>query len=434
MTVNSGQNIDFARANALYKQTYADNIEDLVPESDYFGKEFDFIAAEKQPGNFYNQPVTATREMGATFANDGSLFQLNKPLARAELNAQILGSECVVRTAVSYGALSRALKGDTNTRAGMRAFVNMSKDSQEALVKGASYFRECQMLYGGGPSAATNLGVVRTVASAAGNVLTVTLDPADWATAVWAGSENGEFDFFTAGGVKRNTSGTTSDTVFKLTGVAAATYSLTFASHASNVAAVAVGDQIFFSGSRSTSMLGIVGAALTTGSLWGINTSTYGLWKPQTVDVGGQATFETIMRGTGAVADLGFKGKLNVHVSPATWQDINADQAAMTNHADKRGGEVTLGSEEITFFGQTGAVSIKPNIYIKRGLAVGLPEGECVRVGSTDITYVMPGYGKMFRELEDYAGVEFRVYWDQAFFCKHPSYMVLYTGIRNATD
>ena len=188
MTVNSGQNIDFARANALYKQTYADNIEDLVPESDYFGKEFDFIAAEKQPGNFYNQPVTATREMGATFANDGSLFQLNKPLARAELNAQILGSECVVRTAVSYGALSRALKGDTNTRAGMRAFVNMSKDSQEALVKGASYFRECQMLYGGGPSATANLGVVKTITSAVGNVLTITVDPADWATAVWAGS------------------------------------------------------------------------------------------------------------------------------------------------------------------------------------------------------------------------------------------------------
>jgi hypothetical protein len=143
-------------------------------------------------------------------------------------------------------------------------------------------------------------------------------------------------------------------------------------------------------------------------------------------------TFERLMQGTAQSAAVGFNGTLNVHVSPQTWKDLCDDQTALVRHADQKGGKVTMGYEEIEFFGQTGKVRIKPNIYVQGGYAFGLPEGECMRVGSTDLTFEQPGYGKMIREMENLAAVEARIYTDQAFFCQHPGYMVYYTGIVNS--
>lgn len=435
MTATTGQNFDFARANALLKQTYAERVQDMVPDSDKIAKECDFIEAERQPGLQYNQPVILTREMGATFNDDGSVFRLNKPLARNELNATIQGNEFVLRRAVSYGILNRALKGNTNTKAGMRAFVSATKDTMEALTKGASFFREAQLLYGGGAGVGAALGTVDTITSAVTTTLTIKLAPKDWATALWVGSEGGEYDFYAANATKKNTFGSTSDTVYKLTSAVPSIYTLVFTSHASNVSAVATGDQIFFAGARAKEALGFVGACLTqTGNLWGINTSQYALWKPQTTAVNGALTFERIMGGVAKVADIGFVGDINVHVCPNSWQDMNDDQAALVTHAKEAGGKVQLGFEEIVFWGQTGRVVIKPNIYMKRGLALGLPDGLCTRVGSSDISFTMPGFGKMVRELEDYAGVETRMYWDQAPFCKAPAFMHLWTDITNTQD
>ena len=436
MTATTARYFDYSVAQNLLKNTYADSVEDMVPESDKIAKELEFIAADKQPGLQYNMPVTISREMGATFNNDGSVFQLNKPLSRTELNATIQGNEFVLRSAMSYGILNRALKGDVSTTAGKRAFVSATKDTMQALTKSASFFREAQLLYGGGSGVGATLATVASITTQTGTSLVIGVAAADWATALWVGSEGGEYDIYSSGGTKRNTAGTVGDTVYKLTAAnpAVGVYSLSFTSHATNVSAVATTDQVFFAGARAKEALGIVGACQTSGSLWGINTTSYNLWQPKTSSVGGSLTFERIMQGVSKVADIGFVGTINVHVSPNSWQDINDDQAALVRHGDKAGGEVSLGYEEISFYGQTGKINIKPNIYIKRGIAVGLPEGYGMRVGSSDITFTMPGYGKMMRELEDYAGVETRMYWDQAFFCKAPAYMHLWTGITNTAD
>lgn len=54
------------------------------------------------------------------------------------------------------------------------------------------------------------------------------------------------------------------------------------------------------------------------------------------------------------------------------------------------------------------------------------------RVGSTDITFKRPGQGEeFFRDLENAAGYELRVYSDQAVFCCAPGRSVLITDIVN---
>jgi hypothetical protein len=267
----------------------------------------------------------------------------------------------------------------------------------------------------------------------AGTTLTIQMAPGDYATAIWSGSEGLEYDIFSSAGVKRNSAGTTSDTVFKLTGTDPTNYRVTFTSHATNVSAVVATDQIFFAGARGNDALGFVGAAQANGNLWGISTATYGLWKPTVIAVNGMLTFERVMGGAAQVAGVGFYGDYDLYINPATFQDVCNDQTALV-HQTKTTGTATIGFDDVIFKSQAGSVYIKAHPYMKRGIALGIPRDYCMRVGATDLTHTMPGFGKMFRELENASGVEMRLYTDQAPFCKHPSYIQLYTGITNTSD
>ena len=336
---------------------------------------------------------------------------------------------------LSYKFIHSALKQVDGTRAGMRAFVNATKDSFEKLTKGASYFREIMLLYGGGPTAASNLGVVLNTTGSATTNLVVQMSASEYATAIWAGSENGEYDIYSSAGTKRNSAGTTSDTVFKLTGTDPTTYKVFFTSHATNVSNVVPTDQIFSAGARTNDALGFVAAAQTqAGALWGINTGTYGLWRPTVINVGGALTFAGISEAGARVAGTGFYGDYTLYVSPATFADICDDQTALIQHTTRTSGKVTIGFDDVVFKTQAGATKLAVHPYMKRGYALGLPTDSCMRVGATDLTHTIPGYGKMFRELENASGVEMRLYTDQAPFCKNPQYIQLFTGIANTTD
>lgn len=435
MTVSTGTNADLARGFELLKRVYADKVEDLVPESDRFSKDIPFIAADKMPGQEYYMPVTLTREGGATFWNDGSAKTLNQPLAALEQSASIKGSEIAVRSVLSYKFIHSALKQLDGSRAGARAFVNATKDRFEKLTKGASYFREATLLYGGGPSAVSNLGVVLNTTGSAGTSLVIQMAAKDYATALWTGSEGIEFDIFSAAGVKRNAAGTGSTTVYKLAGTDPSAYRITLTSDAANVSAVVATDQIFFAGARTQDALGLVAAAGTqSGSLWGISTTTYALWKPTVIPVNGALTFAAVAESGALVASTGFYGDYDLYVSPATYADVCNDQTALVTHTNKSSGSITIGFDDVTFKTQAGTVALKVHPYLKRGIALGLPRDHMMRVGSTDLTHTIPGYGKMFRELENVAGVELRLYTDQAPFCKNPHYMVLFTDITNTSD
>jgi hypothetical protein len=436
MTLTAGTPTDFQVSIDLFKRVYAKQLEDLVPPSDIMAKEIPFVNAAQKLGRDYFQPVCLTREMGITFnGGDGTAFDINQAISSTEIGATVSGTEIIVRCQFSYGFLTRAQSNLDGTKAGLKAFVNGTKYKYDGLVGGASFAREITLLYGGGPTALAAIGTVATVTSQVGTTLVITIAARDWATGLWVGCEGGHYDIHVTGSAtKRNTAGTGVTTIFKLTQVAPSTRTLTFTSDATNVAAVAPTDQIFLYNQRTKDCLGLVTACGVSGTLWGISTVSYNLWAPRTIAVNGQLTFEKLMQGIGQIADIGFVGTVNVHVSPATWQDLNADQAAMVEHADKAGGTVELGFSKIVYHGQTGRVVIKNNMYIKRGIALALPEGHCMRIGSSDITNKIPGYGELFIQTPNKAGLETQVYSDQAPFCERPSYMLLFTNIDNAVD
>lgn len=437
MPTGSGTNFDFSRAEALTKYVYANKVEELAPESDKLAKEFPFVPAQQQVGRKFYTPVAPGRAMGVTKNSDGSAFTLNRSRAPQEYTAEILGNEILVRQTMSYAMMQRGLKGaEKGGKAGVKAFAQATVQTFSDLAKGGSYFRELDILYGTGASPLSTtgaLGKVLNTTGSASTTLVIQMSAADWATAIWAGAENGAFDIYDSAGTKRNSAGSDETSVFVLTAVDSANYKLTFTSNATNVGNVVANDLIFFEGVRTKECLGFVDACSQT-TLWGLSTSTVNLWKPKTVAIGGQLSFEGIMEASTLLADIGFMGTLNVHVSPAGWKDVCDDQAALVRWDNKSGGKVRMGFEEVEYVGQTGTVRIKSNMYMKRGIACGFPEGLCKRIGSTDLTYEMPGFGKMLKELDNTAGIEARVYADMGPFIERPGYSVLFTGISNSSD
>jgi hypothetical protein len=436
MTTAYGTNTGTSQMDGIFKKVYGPEVLDLVPDTDKIAKDIPFVSAEKQEGDSFNVPVTLTAETGATFNVDGSAFDLNMPISNIEKNAAVSGTEFVLRSVISYAAMQKALK-TKDSKAGARAFVNATKFKVENMIKSASFFREASLLYGGGTAAASNLGVVSATTGSASTNLVCIFTAATFCHGLWAGKEGMECDFYAADGTNRSTAGTAAagDSVFRVASVDPTTYTVNFTSHATNVGNVVAADQCFFAGSRVKGMLGIDAMVNTSGSVWGISNSTYNLWKPSSYDVNGALTFEAVLKGMRRPAALGYSGKMTLYCGTDSWQDLNQDQAALVRHVkDKSGGEVTMGSESITYYGQTGEIEIKPHILIKRGEAFALPTDECMRVGATDITFEMPdGQGKIFRHLENKAGLEIRNYWLQGFFTNRPAFTVKYYGITPST-
>lgn len=428
MTTGSGSNTNVTTMDGMFRRVYGDEVVRVIPETDKLAKAIGFVEESKREGERFEIPVELTAEAGVTFNSDFDVFTLNQPISNTSKPAYVNGAEILVRGALSYGAMQKALKSDGGAKGKARAFVKATSEKVQNLLKAHSYYRECTLLYGG-----TSLGTIESITSAASTTLTVVISAETWAYGVWAGRKNGEFDIY-EGSTKQNTAGTADagTSVYKLTSVTPSTRTLVFTSHADNVSAPDAGDEIYFAGAYDKQALGIEDIARSTSTLWGIDTSAYDLWKPNLVNIDGTSlTFERLLGALERTAALGFQGNLDVYCNPLTWQNLNADQTALVRRdGSQKGGTAHLGYEDLVYHTDFGSLTIKSHIYMKRGLAVVLPPEEWMRVGATDVTFEMPdGTGKIIRHMENKAGTEIRNYSLQAPFTKKPCYLTLIEGI-----
>lgn len=416
----------------MFKRVYGSDVVRAVPEAHRLSNDIKFVPDAQREGDDYNIPVLLTREHGHSFNLDGSAFDLGGAFSDQSKNAQLNGAEYVLQVQLSYGAMQKA------TAKGAKAFANATKHKVKAAVESSSFIREYMLLYGGGSSPDTsatgaidNLGEISAVADGGTGDGTFTISQASWSTALWSGLEGAQLDIHDSDGTHRNpTAAVVVSSVDPTTRIVSVTGT------ESELDAIAVGDYVRFKGARTKEMVGACRVAShTSGTLHNINATTYQLWQGSTSAVGGALTFAKLMQGLNRPTSLGFQGEMCVYVPVAAWQDINEDQAALRRYTNSKGGELSQGAEELCFYGQTGKVTIKPHIFMKQGNALALPKGKCMRVGATDTTFEMPdGQGKIFRQLDSKAGVEFRAYWNQSFFTPHPAYTVLYTGITSSGD
>jgi hypothetical protein len=426
-----------AQLDGLYKQVYADGIENLIPETSILTKNIKFAPRKQQLGNRYNQPVVVQQEHGITYASgsdtgtDVGAFDIVAARSMKTQNATVVGSQMLASFVLSYEAAQRAASG-------VNAFRDATQLQLENGMESMSKRLEMQLLYGqsgwGNASAISGSSTSRVLTISAGT----------WATAIWSGMENALVTLFngTTGALfgALGTATAPGTAAMTITAVNAGARQITISGDATVLTAVdaAIADTVdiypFTSRVDATTFNEAVGLnkiTTTTGTLFGINTATYGLYRSNTYSVGGNLTFDHLQKAVAVAVARGLAADVDVIVNPAAWVTLLNTQAGNRRFdSSYSSGKVTNGGKTIEFYSQNGVLRIHSHIYCKVGDGFVVPFEELKRVGATDITNtVAGGQGTIFRHLETKAGFEHRLYSNQALFCKAPAKLVKLTGI-----
>lgn len=393
--------------NANFKEAYGDEVKDLIPEGLKLYNTIKFAAKDKQPGNLFHQPVILGHEHGVTFAaSDDDAFNLNAAVAGAIKDAQVRGNPIVIRSLLGYNAAQRALQG------GSKAFKDSTKFLVGNMLRSICKKLEIELFYG-------QMGYA-TIASVAGNVLTITT--AEWAPGIWAGAENMPIEIRTSANAVRGECVVSS---VDLSGRTVTVNALP--------AGVAGTDVIWHKGAYGNEFAGIHKILTNTGTLFNISASDYSLWKGNSYNANGALSMAKVELSITLGVQKGLEGDVTMFVNPRGWADLLVEQSALRNYdSSYKDSEVVNGGKSIKFYSANGSVEIVPSIYVKEGYSYILFMEDFMRIGSTDVSFKSPGGdGEFFRHVENAAAYELRAYSDQALFCSSPGKNVVITGIVN---
>jgi hypothetical protein len=418
------QYTDPGQLDGLFKEVYGDDVISLVPDSAKLVKTIGFVSADKELGNKYHQPVVLSNEHGITYAAaDAGAFALNSSVALTMKDAQVQGSQMVLRSSMSYDAAARA----SNSK---KAFVKGTELLVENMLETMTKRLELQLLYGGSSG---GLGNASSSATDGTSATTITLTAASWAAGIWAGAENAEVDIYD-GSSQKNTNATLvisevnlDNKTVKVTG------NDTDISTIDSYINLDSANSTYFvwRGAYGAEMSGIDKIITNSGSLFGINASTYNLWKGNSYAVGAALTIGKVLGGISRAVERGLDEDVALYINPLVWKDLNSDLAGLRRFDSSFKEKGIAGNRSIQYHGQNGIIDIIAHNCVKQSEGFALPTKKAKRIGAVDITFKRPGGGgdQMFRELSSNAGFELRSYTDQAVFIETPARCVKFTGI-----
>jgi hypothetical protein len=391
--------------NGLFKNVYADQLEDLIPDGVKLLAKIPFSKRESI-GLAYNQPVVLGMEHGVTFAGPTEdAFTLNDAVAGQIKNAEVKSSQLLLRSVLGYASASRSAEG------GAKAFKSATKFLVGNMLRSVTKKLEIELLYG---------QVGYATVGAALSASTITIPTAEWAPGIWAGAENMPIDVRASDG--------TNSRLRTVTAVNFETRTITVDS----AIVLDANDVIWHKGAYGKEFAGIHKIITNTGTLFGIDAASYSLWKGNTYSAGSAAlSFEKLQEAVAKAVEKGLDSDVTVVVNPEVWAQLLTDQAALRMYDSSFStSKMESGSKEIKFHGQNGMIEIIPSIYCKRGFAYVLSMDEMMRIGSTEVTFRRPGKGdEFFRDVENLAGYELRCYTDQCVFSHAPGKNVLINNI-----
>jgi hypothetical protein len=412
--------LDLVSLNALTKQVYADKVADLIPDYEPLLTDVPFVASDKQNGGEYNQPVLLSNDFGFTYLGSyDNQINLEEPVIRQSANAKVLGSALMGRTYITQVAASR-IKGNSK-----RAFVDATKYAVESLVKSTSSVVETSYWYGGSGLAT---GQFASAGDLTNKIFTITA--AEFAEALWMGALGRPIEIRTGGTIIATAKVTKIDMENRQITVdtaGSAAHSTTYS--------------VWAKGSYGMECNGVYKILSNTGSLFGIDAAQYDLWKANQVNVAGNLTFSAVALAVANATARGVRGKLKGYVHPLAFQTMIPDYVALKeagimksrtfNQADEIQ-NLVHGTKTIKFYVNSVEVEFLASNYVKRGYAFLLSSDEWLRIGSSPITFDMPGMpetGEYWRLMESKASVELRIWSDSAIFTAKPATNILLTGI-----
>lgn len=411
-----------------FKEVYGDDIGKLVPQSVKFQKAVDFVDGEKELGNKYHQPLLLTRSHGFTYAAaDSGAFALNDHVAPQMKDAQLQGSQILLREAIGYDTAARASKG------GKKAFKKATELIVEEMRDSMAYRLELSLLYGSVP-----ISKIASSVNSSATVTALTLKTSEWALGMWAGGENCPLDAYQSdGSTKINSNAKLVITVvdFDNRKITVSGNSTDIAALDTYVAANANVTQLYFYGAKGNEMAGLDKIVTNTGTLFNVDAATYNLWKGVTVSAGSAAlTMAKILGALSKGVQRGLMEDVICLMNPDTWANVQSDLAALRRYDGSYSSDkATNGSKEIEFFYQSGSVKLVSHAMIKEGECFIIPPKRLKRIGAADVSFNTPGRGdEIFLQMPNNAGFELRVYTDQALFSERPAWLLKINNIVNA--
>lgn len=415
--------------DGAFKERYADKLQDIVPYWSVIAEDIKFDQAKKL-GDSYHFPMRVKRAHGVTFNGDGSAFALNDALSGSTVDGNANSTSFLLREQVSYAAASRATGS-------VEAFKSTFDLVVLDMTNSASFYRELCLLYG----QSTLAGAFSASATTAATTGTMTVSASQWAPGLWAQMEGAKFTLSTAAGAAplntvRVTSVDMTSRVLTVQNISGNVSNIKDAA-ASGYVAVPVGQGY---ASAYSIFPGIDRICTNSTTLYGVSAATYGIFKANSHAAGGAALTMTKVCGAAAEAAVRSEmGKRVCYISTAAWTDLNNDHAALRRFGESTRAGLDLGTQRITYYGPTGEIEIVPHPMVKGGEAFLVDPRHLKRVGSSDISFALPGtiegqQPRFFRELESNAGFELRCWWDQTLISDRPAAHTKITGIVNSTS
>jgi hypothetical protein len=404
----------------LFKEVYGEQI-NLIPDNAKLQKLIPFVSREKQLGNKYHNNVIVTHEAGVSYAApDAGAFALSDSISMYTQDAWVQGSQMVIRSAIGLDAAARA----SNNKKAFAAATSMIVESMsESMAKRL----EIAMLYG---QSAKGLGSGTSGADSSG--VLITFDSGQWAPGFWAGAEKARVTVAVGSNYFGPYAISAVDFANKRIKVIPATETYgqdAMTGDITDIASKTIA-AVHFAGSMSSvahgqtgggvarEMIGLEKMITTSGTIFGINNTTYSLWSGNSVTVTGQLTLGKILSALGKPIAKGLDEDVVCLVNPDTWSNLASDLSALRafdgSYKSEKG---EVGVKNLVYYSQNGKIEIISHSCVKNGDCFVLPVKRFKRVGATDVTFVNPGRSdEIFLNLPNHNGYELRCYADQALF------------------
>lgn len=409
-----------------------DKAQTLLPQNSVLMTLIPEITEATKEGRKYLVPVQLSHENGITYG-DGSVFALNSASAAAYDEIEVDAQPVILLTQISESVANRM----ANSK---QTFITEATLRARVMYESLARYLEISMLYG---KSTTGWGTAFSTAQTGSTTTqTIVIDAAQWSGGIWGGAVGAVLEAY------QNSSGTitkiadTVNTTCIVTKVVASTRTITMTCASATLAAAIDTAKstltVFFvpKGAYENDMVGLDFQIVGGASYFGIDPLTYPLWQGQTYACGSASlTMAKVLAGAAlAVSIGGLKEDAVLMVSAKTYQNLNADQAALrmydSSYSSK---EADSGAEGIVYAGPNGKLTVMVNNIVKEGEAYLIPPKYLSRVGAKELSFQRPGKtDEFFQEIPGYAGYSLRAGAEFAVLLSRPAMAVKFTGITNS--
>lgn len=423
----------------LFKKVYGELV-NLLPEDYRYQQAIPFSQNQKT-GAEYVECVVLTNETGwSILGSEGGNNELNPAIAGAVQQTFVKPYETVLASLVPWSVISRSAGGNET------AFYSATKHIVKNNLKSHGKLLEILRIYGQSAAAlgyisyatSTYRGVAFVNGGGVLNGVTFTggvniankqllFAPGNFAAGIWVGTEGAKVQQIdNTGAVVAEGKLVTVDPLFGYITV----------DFTPIPATSTTSHRICFEGqAEAKDAPGIVNILSATGTLFGISTSKFSLWKGNVYPCNGtKLTLAHVQTAIGQAVGRGaLDGDIDLDVNPRTWATLLTDQAALRRYdSSYKNSEMENGAEALTYYSQSGMIRIRSNRFLMEGIAIGLHLEDWSRSGSAEISFTVPGSSQeLIFPLHNSTNWAFRSYSDQYVFCHAPAKSILFNGIND---